>query len=190
MGAGESLTDRQQPAVFLDRDGTLIHTRVVDGIPRPPTAIAEMKILPGVPDALRRLKAAGFFLVLVTNQPDVARGALERETVENMHELLRAALPLDAILCCFHDDSARCACRKPRPGMLLEAAERFGLSLSRSYMVGDRWRDVIAGRNAGCNTVLLARAYSDMDTAEADHTVQDLQAAADVIVASTGQTTK
>jgi len=142
-------------AVFLDRDGVLNVALERDGRPHPPAGPAELVVLPGVPEALARLKAAGFLLVVVTNQPDVARGATSPAAVEAIHAALRAALPLDDVRCCFHDDADACACRKPRPGLLLEAARTWDVDLAASFMVGDRWRDVEAGAAAGCRTVFV-----------------------------------
>ena len=112
--------------------------------------LEEFELLPGVADAVRRLRAAGFPLVVVTNQPDVARGTQTREGVEAINEHLRAELPILDVLACYHDSGDDCACRKPKPGMLLEAARRWRLDLRRSFLVGDRWSDVIAGQAAGC----------------------------------------
>lgn len=143
-------------AVFLDRDGVLNRTLIRDGVARPPACLAELEILPGVPAALNALRASGYLLVVVTNQPDVARGNSPRSLVEGIHEQLRRALTLDAILTCFHDDADDCECRKPRPGLLLRAARDFGIELPLSAMVGDGWRDVEAGKRAGCATFLIA----------------------------------
>lgn len=171
-----------RPAVFLDRDGTLIRTDVVDGVPTPPRSLDAVEILPDVPDALARLAAAGLLLLVVTNQPDVARGTETREHVEAIHALLRDRLPLDAIFTCYDDDADDCRCRKPRPGMLVDAAERFGLNLHLSFMVGDRWRDTEAGRRAGCTTVLLRQPYSGGARARADYEVANFREAAEVIL--------
>jgi len=133
-----------RPAVFLDRDGVLNAATLLDGRPYPPTSAAEVTILPGVPTALAALRDAGYAIVVVTNQPDVARGTRTRAGIEAIHARLRAELPVDAIYCCFHDDGDECACRKPRPGMLLEAARELSLDLAASFMVGDRWRDTEA----------------------------------------------
>jgi D-glycero-D-manno-heptose 1,7-bisphosphate phosphatase len=142
-------------AVFLDRDGVLNAAVVRDGKLVPPASVEEMTLLPGVPAALTRLRAAGFLLVVVTNQPDVARRTARREDVDGINDSLRASLPLDDIQVCFHDDGDGCDCRKPLPGMLLSAAARHGVDLSSSFMVGDRWRDIEAGRRAGCATILI-----------------------------------
>jgi D-glycero-D-manno-heptose 1,7-bisphosphate phosphatase len=139
-------------AVFLDRDGVINRAVVRDGKPYPPDSLAALEILPGVAEALERLRAAGFLNVVVTNQPDVATGKQRREVVDAMHALLRERLALDAVKACFHSGAEGCACRKPRPGMLLEAARELGIELAASYMIGDRWRDVGAGQAAGCRT--------------------------------------
>lgn len=172
-----------RPAVFLDRDGTLNSALVSgDGLPGTPHGLRELEIVPGAAQELERLKRAGFYLVVVTNQPEVARGTLNRRAVERIHAALRRSLPLDAILCCYHDDADDCACRKPRPGMLIDAAERFGLHLARSYLIGDRWRDVEAGRQAGCTTVLLRRAYSEVERASPDFEAAGLAEAIDRVL--------
>jgi D-glycero-D-manno-heptose 1,7-bisphosphate phosphatase len=165
-------------AVFLDRDGVLNRTEVQGGAPRPPATLAELTLLPGVPEALTLLASHGLRLVVVTNQPDVARGAARTEDVEAIHAHLLATLPLDAVFACYHDDRDACDCRKPRPGMLLAAAAAHAIELDRSFLVGDRWRDIEAGRAAGCETFLLAQPYSEPERCSPDHTATDLLSAA------------
>jgi len=148
-------------AVFLDRDGVLNAALVRDGKPYPPRTIAELRITPGARTALVRLREAGFLLIVVTNQPDLARGTQSREALEEIHAVLRAAMPLDAIYVCDHDGPDACECRKPKPGMLQAAARDFNIDLSASFMVGDRWRDVDAGAQAGCSTVFLDFGYRE-----------------------------
>lgn len=150
-----------RPAVFLDRDGVINAAIVRDGKPYPPARLEDVEVLPGVPAALADLRRAGYLLVVVTNQPDVARGTQRREVVDAIHARLRAALPLDAVYCCFHDDADRCACRKPAPGLLLEAARDLDIDLRASFLVGDRWRDTDAGAAAGCRTVFIDRNYAE-----------------------------
>lgn len=162
------------PAVFLDRDGVLNAAVVVDGHPHPPLTADEMTLLPGVEDACVRLRAAGFALVCVTNQPDIARGTTSATAVAAINERLRKRLGLDSVAVCPHDDADGCTCRKPKPGLILEAAARLGLDLTRSVMVGDRWRDVEAGRAAGCATVLIDHAYDEPMPAVPDATAASL----------------
>ena len=167
-------------AVFLDRDG-VINAAVMRGdIPTPPTTLEELEILPGVAEALRRLKQAGYALVVVTNQPDVARGMTPRATVDAINAQLRASLPLDEIRVCDHDDPDGCRCRKPRPGLLLEPPT---YDVERSIMVGDRWRDIEAGRRAGCRaTILVDYRYAETSAEHPDHTVRSLAEAAEWIL--------
>ncbi|MBE9572088.1 MAG: HAD family hydrolase, partial [Proteobacteria bacterium] len=148
-------------AVFLDRDGVINRSVVRDAKPYPPSSIDEVEILPEVPDALKKLRDAGFLLICVTNQPDVARGTQSRKSVESIHKFLLSSLCLDEILVCYHDDNDRCRCRKPLPGMLMDAARRFSIDLGKSFMVGDRWRDIEAGLNAGCRTILIEYGYKE-----------------------------
>jgi D-glycero-D-manno-heptose 1,7-bisphosphate phosphatase len=151
-----------QRAVFLDRDGVINRATVRDGKPYPPASPRELEILPGVSEALCRLQAADFRLIVVTNQPDVARGTQSREAVETMHEMLReAGLPITAFYVCYHDGPANCNCRKPKAGMLLSAALDHLLDLRGSYMVGDRWRDIEAGQRAGCRAFFVDYAYDE-----------------------------
>jgi D-glycero-D-manno-heptose 1,7-bisphosphate phosphatase len=169
-------------AVFLDRDGVINRAIVRDGKPYPPHQLSELEILPGVAEALARLRRAGFLLVVVTNQPDVSRGTQRREVIDGMHAALAAALPLDGFQVCDHDDRDECACRKPKPGMLEAAAAESSLSLPDSFMVGDRWRDVEAGRRAGCRTVFIDRDYAERRPERADAIVGSLPEAADWIL--------
>jgi len=149
-------------AVFLDRDGILNSSIVRDGKPYPPSSVAEVNIPPGVTDGMMQLRNLGFLLIGVTNQPDVARGTTPKETVEAINSYLKSELPLDEIVVCFHDDSDACSCRKPNPGLILDAAERYRVRVVASYMVGDRWKDIEAGRKAGCATVWVDYAYTEV----------------------------
>jgi D-glycero-D-manno-heptose 1,7-bisphosphate phosphatase len=169
-------------AVFLDRDGVLNANIERDGRPVAPTTLAEFRILPGAAEAVFRLKQAGFTLVVVTNQPDVATGRTPRGVVDAMNAQLRAAMPIDDIKVCFHADEDRCTCRKPLPGMILEAARERGIDLPGSFMVGDRWRDIEAGRNAGCKTILLDVGTAQEGTTQPDRIVKTLNEAVNCIL--------
>jgi len=170
-------------AVFLDRDGVINRALERDGLPYPPTSMGEFEILPGVPDACARLKAAGFLLVVVTNQPDVGRGTLKKEIVEAIHAGMCRQLPIDRVEVCYHpgQGASDCDCRKPKPGMLLRAARELGIDLARSWMVGDRWRDIDCGHAAGCRTIFIDRDYAEKLKQPPDFRVKDLSAAAEII---------
>jgi D-glycero-D-manno-heptose 1,7-bisphosphate phosphatase len=164
-------------AVFLDRDGVLNAAVVREGVPHPPGDVDEVDVLPGVKEACNRLRTAGFELVVVTNQPDIARGTQTPEAVRRINDALLITLPLDEVVVCPHDDVDGCACRKPKPGMLVDAAQRRGIDLNASFMVGDRWRDVEAGLRAGCRTVFVDHGY-DERSVQPDASVSDLGEAA------------
>ena len=168
-------------AVFLDRDGVLNVLVMRNGKATAPFRLHELQILPGVPEALATLRAAGFQLIVVTNQPDVALGLAEKANVEAINAHMRAALPLDDIRVCYHMDGDGCACRKPQPGMIYAAAVEREIELARSFLVGDRWRDIGAGKAAGCTTI-LANAFPEKTRTEPDVEVRDLHAAVDWII--------
>ncbi len=173
--------------VFLDRDGVLNEALVRRGRPHPPSSVDELRILPGVPESCARLSRAGFALVVVTNQPDIARGSATPAVVEEIHAYLRSQIALDAIYVCPHDDAEGCGCRKPRAGLLLQAASDLGLDLGRSYMVGDRWRDVEAGQRAGCRTVFVDRGYDEQRPLGSDTVVASLSEAEGWIMADSAR---
>lgn len=165
-------------AVFLDRDGVLVASEVRHGKPVAALTLADFAILPEAPAAVAALKAAGFATVVVTNQPEMARGNVDSATMDAMHSRLREAMLIDAVYVCPHDSGEDCGCRKPAPGMLMRAAAELGLDLASSYMVGDRWRDVGAGQAAGCVTVLIERGYDEPERLEPDLTAHDVAEAA------------
>jgi D-glycero-D-manno-heptose 1,7-bisphosphate phosphatase len=170
-------------AVFLDRDGVINRAFLRDGTPYPPVSLRDLEILPHVSEALSALKAQGYSLVVVTNQPDVARGTASRELVDSIHDRLKGELSLDAIFTCFHDDADECDCRKPKPGLLLRAARDLGIDLTSSFMVGDRWRDVEAGRRAGCRTLFVDCGYRESPSLASDFRVESLLEASAIILA-------
>jgi D-glycero-D-manno-heptose 1,7-bisphosphate phosphatase len=155
-------------AVFLDRDGVINRAVVRNGKPYPPATADAVEVLPGVAEGLARLHAAGFRVVVVTNQPDIARGVQGRDVVDAIHARLASVLPIDEFRVCAHDDRDACACRKPKPGLLKDAALAADIDLTASFMVGDRWRDVEAGRAAGCRTVFIDYHYEEQRPQDPD----------------------
>ena len=167
--------------LFLDRDGILLESSYVAGQHRSARSVSEMRLIAGVRESLELL-AAHMKLIVVTNQPDVARGLLDSQELERMHAELKSLLPpLTAVFYCPHDDSTSCDCRKPRPGMLLSAARQYGLDLRRSWMVGDRWSDVCAGKAAGCRTAFVNYQYAEPLTCSPDFAAQTASAALSTI---------
>lgn len=171
-------------AVFLDRDGVINRALVRDGKPYPPASLAEFELLPGVVEACGKLQRAGFVLVVATNQPDVGRGTQSKEIVEAIHAHLRTLLPLDRVEVSYDSghEQPPSEFRKPRPGLLLRAARELGLDLARSFMVGDRWRDIDCGHAAGCTTILIDYHYAEALRQTPDHRVQNLGEAAEWIL--------
>jgi D-glycero-D-manno-heptose 1,7-bisphosphate phosphatase len=165
-----SPTDRpHRRAVFLDRDGVLNEALVRDGKPFPPRSPEELVVFPGVAAACQGLRERGLVLVIVTNQPDVARGLQSAAGVAAINALLRQEINVDAVYVCHHDNDDGCPCRKPKPGMLLAAARDLNLDLNQSFMVGDRWSDIAAGQGAGCRTVYIDYGYQEQGATEPDH---------------------
>ena len=183
---------RLRPAVFLDRDGTLNRQVIRDGRPYPPATLAEFALFDGVVEGCRALASAGFALVVVTNQPDVGRGDQSQSEVEAMHVHLRTLVPeIARIEVCYapgqgrdHPENRR---RKPEPGMILDAAAALGLDLTRSWMVGDRWRDVDCGRRAGVKTVFIDFGYAEELREQPDVVTRSFAEAVDAVLRTTRQ---
>lgn len=151
----------KQRAVFLDRDGVINSTFVADGIPRPPQDVSEVSILPMVKEAVALLANSGFLIVVVTNQPDISRKLLSEDQVININSYIGNILGIHEFRVCPHDDSDECTCRKPKPGLLIQAANDLDIDLKSSFMVGDRWRDVSAGQAAGCEVFFIDYGYGE-----------------------------
>ena len=169
-------------AVFLDRDGVINRAIVRNGKPYPPADLLTLEILPGVSDAMQLLHQAGWLLIVVTNQPDVARGTTTKANVEAINAHLQKYLPIDEFRTCYHDSGDGCDCRKPMPGALQSAADAHGIELASSYMVGDRWRDTEAGVRAGCKTIFLDYGYDEKQPEKFNYCVRSLAEAADIIL--------
>ena len=174
-------------AVFLDRDGVINRVSVRGGLPYPPDSLDQFEFLPGAVQAVESLRRAGFKVVVVTNQSDVSKGRQPRDVVEAMHQRIRDQLKVDDLKVCYHVDEDGCGCRKPKPGMLLEAAKDWSIDLSRSFMVGDRWRDVGAGQAAGCSTILVEFGYAERSADNPDAVVGSLLEASNLILSGAVQ---
>jgi len=171
-------------AVFLDRDGVIVRSHVRDGKAYAVRRLEDFRLLPGAAAAIARLKKAGFFLVVVTNQPDIANGLISEKIVKEMHTRLLAKTAIDDVRLCPHNSEAKCDCRKPKPGMLLSAAADHNIDLRKSFMVGDRISDVLAGSRAGCQSIFIDRRYAESrgQTIGTDLIARSLPGAADIIL--------
>ena len=169
-------------AVFLDRDGVINHSTLSEGFPRPPKEIEDVFILDGVIEAVDMLKLHNFLPIVITNQPDVSRGLITRQKVEQINGYIRSVTGINHFFTCYHDDSDLCGCRKPAPGLILRAIEELGLDISESFMVGDRWRDIEAGQAAGCRTFFIDYSYPEKQPTKPFIKVSSLIEAAEVII--------
>ena len=147
-------------AVFIERDGILNEVRVGPKNPIQPLAFEEFKLRPGAVGPLKKLKAAGFVLVVTTNQPGLSRGYQSRRELDLMHAMVRRMFPVDDILVCPHDEGDHCPCRKPRAGLLVEAAFKWHLDLDHSFVISDKWQDSEAARTAGCTSLLVTSPWN------------------------------
>jgi D-glycero-D-manno-heptose 1,7-bisphosphate phosphatase len=171
-------------AAFLDRDGVLNPMRQNGGGWRAPLALDEFAPYPWAAECVARLKAAGWPVLVVTNQPEIGTRELDPRVLETMNERLRREVGVDAIYVCPHVDADGCDCRKPKPGLLLQAAREWDVDPGLSFMVGDRWRDVDAGRAAGCATILVAGPVEG--PAQPDYRAGDLRDAVTTILRRKG----
>jgi D-glycero-D-manno-heptose 1,7-bisphosphate phosphatase len=145
-----------------------------------PLTLEDFSTFPGITEPVERLRHAGFLTILVTNQPGIGRGQMNWETLNEMHRRLQKIVRLDDIEVCPHTDRDHCACRKPKPGMLLAAAAKFDIDLAASYLVGDTRRDIEAARAAGATPILIDWPYNE--DLLVPYRVKDLAEAADVIL--------
>ena len=160
MGVDRKI-NHQSAAVFLDRDGIINKAVVKNGKPFPPSSLTELELIDGIKELIEDIKRIGYKVFVFTNQPDVARGTTRLDKVTEIHDFLLKELSIDKIYCCFHDDTENCECRKPKPGMILEAQKEWDLDLTRSFVVGDRWRDIDAARAVKVRSILVDYNYNE-----------------------------
>ena len=166
-------------AVFLDRDGVINRVILREGKPYSPRRLSEFKLTDGIKGVLDHLKEAGFLLIVVTNQPDISRGLITRRKLDAIHDLIRNDLPVDDIVVCSHDDIDECDCRKPKPGMIVDSARKWGIDIGSSFIIGDTWKDMEAGHKAGCATILLDAPYNR--DVKSNHRIEDISEALKII---------
>jgi D-glycero-D-manno-heptose 1,7-bisphosphate phosphatase len=160
QAAGASARPGGRPAVFLDRDGVLTEPIVRGGVAYAPTRVEDFVLVSDAGAQVQRLRDAGFLCIVFTNQPERQKNLLSEADLDEMHRQMCAIVPLDDVYVCPHDGTTPCRCRKPDTGMIDDAAERWGIDVAASYVIGDRWRDVDAGQAAGCYSILIERSYS------------------------------
>jgi D-glycero-D-manno-heptose 1,7-bisphosphate phosphatase len=177
---GRMIDVEAKKAIFMDRDGVINKVLLNNGHPFSPRKLDEFELLPNVKEVLNSFKEMGFINIIVTNQPDIARGLMKIEELNSMHTLIKKRLPIDDIYVCTHDDSDNCSCRKPKPGMLLDAAKKWGIDLNRSFLIGDTWKDMEAGKAAGCKTILIDAPYNK--SVSCDYRVRDLKGAETIVM--------
>jgi D-glycero-D-manno-heptose 1,7-bisphosphate phosphatase len=168
-------------AIFLDRDGVINEAVMRNNLPASPRKLEEFKFLPEVAAVLEEFKSLGFLNIIVSNQPDVSRGLMEAKDLEKMNELMKERLKIDEIRNCTHDNKDNCNCRKPKPGMMLEAAAKWSIDLEKSFLIGDSWKDMEAGQAAGCKTFLIRRNYNNSLKNGYDFEVNNLKKALQII---------
>ena len=161
-------------AVFLDRDGVINKTFIKNDLPFSPPSFAELEILPDLKESILILHKLNFVCLVVTNQPDVSRGKIEKKTVIEMNNYLKDEIKLDDIFVCYHDDHDNCKCRKPEPGLLLDAVKKWDIDLKKSYMIGDRWKDIESGKKAGCKTIFIDHNYKEVKPKNPDFSTDSL----------------
>jgi len=169
-------------AIFLDRDGVIINSIIINGKPYAARKLEYIKILPNVKESLNRLIFDNWKIFVVTNQPDVARGIISKEDVEEINTYLENILPITKFYTCYHDNEDFCNCRKPKPGLLISAALNNKIDLNKSYMIGDRWKDIEAGKSAGCKTFFIDYDYKEKKPTNYTYRVKSLSEAVKIII--------
>ena len=166
--------------IFIERDGVLNQARAERQQQISPLTLDEFKVNTGLAPLLQQLKASGFTIIVTTNQPGISRGYLMRRELDRMHDVLRRALPVDDIFVCPHDETDRCPCRKPKPGLFAEAAFKWRLALDRSFVISDKWQDSEAARSAGCTSLLIKSQWNG--SAHHDFVLPDFSAIVEKIL--------
>jgi D-glycero-D-manno-heptose 1,7-bisphosphate phosphatase len=172
---------KKNKAIFLDRDGVINHVLYHEGVNKPssPWKFEEFQLYNGVEKPLEELRKMGFLLLIISNQPDISKGKIEEGMTEKVNKIIFEKLPIQDILICPHEDRHNCNCRKPKPGMIIELSKKWNVDIGKSFLIGDRWKDIEAGENAGCTSILLDKPYNK-DT-KAEYRTKDLQSAVELI---------
>lgn len=174
------MAENDKAGVFLDRDGVINKVVMREGKPGSPRSMEEFEWEDGAQEAIATLKNSGYPIIVVTNQPDVARNKMDRASINRIHQRIYDKIKVDEVVVCVHDDADACHCRKPNPGMLIESAKKWNFDCKKSFIVGDGWKDMEAGKAAGCTTILLDRPYNE--NVACDFRVKNIQQAVSIIL--------
>ena len=168
-------------AVFLDRDGVINHIVYHKEVNKPssPWNIQEFKLIEHIEKPLKDLKNMGFLLFIISNQPDIPRGNIKKGTTEEINKIIYKKYPIKEIMVCSHDDKDNCNCRKPKPGMIFELSGKYNVDLEKSFLIGDSWKDMEAGENAGIKSILIEWDYNK--EVKAEYRVGNLKSAVKLI---------
>lgn len=169
------------PCVFLDRDGVIVVPEFSNGRSYAPKTLKDFSYFPGTKETLSRLHKAGYLLIVITNQPDVGNGITKRSVVEAMHNKIREELPIDHIEVCYHTRQDNCDCRKPKPGMLLNSLKKFNIAMDHSFLIGDRYSDIEAGKNVNLKTIFINYHYEEPMTTKPHYTCENLTQGVEII---------
>jgi D-glycero-D-manno-heptose 1,7-bisphosphate phosphatase len=173
----------KNPAVFLDRDGVINRSVLVNGTPTAPNLLEDIEILSNVRDCITRLSMSNYTVVVITNQPDVARGTVTKNQIDMINGAICDLVGIKHSYICYHDESDNCTCRKQKPGNIFKAASDLNIDLRQSYMVGDRWRDIYAGQQAGCKCFFINYQYPEIAPKKPYVEVKSLKDAVNLILA-------
>ena len=171
-----------RPAVFLDRDGVVNAVKLKNRKPYPPSNLDELIVLDGVRESVEKFELNGLTVVVVTNQPDITNGHTTFKIVKEIHQRIAQLTGLRYFYVCHHNSEAQCLCRKPKPGLLTNAASDLKLDLKNSFMVGDRWSDITAGQSVGCKNFFVNNAYLEPKPTLPFIEVESLMQASDYIL--------
>jgi D-glycero-D-manno-heptose 1,7-bisphosphate phosphatase len=166
---------KRERALFLDRDGVVIKTLVINGKPVANHDLENLEYVPGIFDLVSFARDRNLVPILITNQPDVARGIVEKDLVDEMNSRIVTETGIEKVFMCCHDDTDRCDCRKPLPGLFYQARLLMNLDLENSFMVGDRWRDVQAAQKAGIEPIYLEGDYQEIAPNGVFHRIKTLE---------------
>lgn len=163
----------KEAAIFFDRDGVLIEAPLINKKPTSVQSLKDVKLCKNILEICKYYKK-NYYLIMVTNQPDYSRGVNSKKNIVNINNFLKKKLNLDMIYVCYSDNE-KCIDRKPNPGMLLKAKKKYKINLKKSFMIGDRWRDVGAGNRAGCRTIFIDRNYSEKLIYKPNYSIRKLK---------------